>query len=112
MSRDIAEEDWKLLRDLQELSLNTACDRVLQRVAELVASRGAENHTYYQTLWTLMQDEDEQISLMFDSFKRSTAVNKVAMWRKNGLLSEEVFGKLTKETQEQLLAYESLWKQG
>ena len=111
MSRDIAEKDWKLLRDLQELTLNTACDRVLQRVTDLVASRGAENHTYYQKLWTLMQDEDEQIALMFDSFKRSTAVSKVAVWRKNGLLSDEVFGKLTEETQERLRAYESLWEQ-
>jgi len=81
---------------------------MLQRVAELVASRGSESHTYYQKLWKFMEDEDEQIALMFDDFKRSTAVSKLAIWRKNGLLSGEVFDNLTEETREHILDYNEL----
>jgi len=81
---------------------------MLQRVSTLVASRGAENHKYYQKLWKLMEDEDEQIALMFDDFKRSNAVFKLAIWRKNGVLSGQLFDNLTEETRVRILAYNGL----
>lgn len=102
MNDKIREKDWKIVRDLQGDVLNTACDRILQKVAKLVESRGSESHKNCKKLWKLMEQEDEQISLMFDDFKRSNAVFKLALWKKNDLLSDEVFDTLTEETREHI----------
>jgi hypothetical protein len=57
----------------------------------VIESRGAESHKYYLKLWKVMQEEDKEISLMFDDLKRSTAIFKLAMWKRNGILSGEDF---------------------
>ena len=46
--------------------------------------------------------KDEEISLMFDDLKRSTAIFKLAMWKKNGVLSGEDFEELLKIADESL----------
>ena len=108
LNNDIREKDWKLVRDLQGDVLNTACDRIMQKVEALAKSRGSENHKSYNKLWKLMEQEDEQISLMLDDFKRSNAVFKLAMWKKNGLISDEVFDTLTEETREHIRIYNEM----
>ena len=108
MTNDIQEKDWKIVRDLQKDTLNTACGRILQRAATLTESRGSESHQNYLKLYKLMRQEDKQISLMFDDFKRSNAIFKLAMWRKNDLLPDEVFNALTEETREHIQIYNEL----
>jgi hypothetical protein len=39
---------------------------------------------------------------MFDDLKRSTAIFKLAMWKKNGILSGEDFEELTEETKKHI----------
>ena len=102
MRRDIPEKDWKKLRSLKDSALNIACERIFEKIKKLIVSRGAENHKYYLKLWKLMRGEDKEISLMFDDLKRSTAIFKLAMWKKNGILSQESFDELSKETQEHI----------
>ena len=102
MRRDIPEKDWKKLRSLKDSALNIACERIFEKIKNLTVSRGAENHKYYLKLWKLMRVEDKEISLMFDDLKRSTAIFKLAMWKKNGILSKESFDELSKETQEHI----------
>jgi len=102
MGPDIQEKDWKKLRSLKDAALNIACERIFERIKNLTESRGAENHKYYLKLWELMRDEDEKISLMFDDLKRSTAIFKLAMWKKNGILSQESFDELSEETQNRI----------
>jgi hypothetical protein len=82
MSNDIPERDWKKLRALKDAALNIACERIFQNITKLIESRGAESHKYYLKLWKVMQEEDKEISLMFDDLKRSTAIFKLTMWKK------------------------------
>ena len=102
MRHNIAEKDWKKLRTLKDAALNIACERTFQKITKLIESRGAENHKYYLKLWKVLQEEDKEISLLFDDLKRSTAVFKLAMWKRNGLLSAEDFEELTEETQKRI----------
>jgi len=106
---DIQEKDWKIVRDLQGDALNTACDRIFQKVAILAESRGSESHKNYQKLYKLMKEEDKQIAQMFDNFKRSNAISKLARWKKNDLLSDEIFDALTEETRTRIQNYIQLW---
>ena len=102
MSYDIPERDWKKLRVLKDAALNIACERIFQNISKLIESRGAESHKYYLKLWKVLQKEDKEISLMFDDLKRSTAIFKLAMWKKNRILSGEDFEELTEETQKRI----------
>ena len=102
MSSDIPEKDWKKLRSLKDSSINIACERIFQKIKILIESRGSESHKYYLRLWKVMEKEDKEISLMFDDLKRSTAIFKLGMWKKNGVLSGEDFEELTEETQKRI----------
>ena len=102
MSRDIPERDWKKLRALKDTALNIACERIFIKINKVIESRGAESHKYYLKLWKVMEEEDKEISLMFDDLKRSTAIFKLAMWNRNGILSGKDFKELTEETQKRI----------
>jgi len=102
MNQKIPEKDWKKLRSLKDTALNIACERIFYKINSVIASRGAESHKYYLKLWKLMRAEDKEIGLMFDDLKRSTAIFKLAMWKKNGILSDEDFEALTEETQKRI----------
>lgn len=99
MSRDIPERDWKKLRSFKEAALNIACERIFQKVERLIESRGSESYKYYSKLWKVLREQDEEISLMFDDLKRSTAIFKLAVWKRNGILSDENFKEFSEETQ-------------
>ena len=104
MSRHIPEKDWKKLRSLIEPSLNIASERIFQRVEKLIASRGAESHKYYLKLWKILREHDQEIALMFDDLRRSTAIFKLAVWKRNGILSDENFNEFTEETQKRIVS--------
>ncbi len=102
MSRDIPERDWKKLRTLKDPALNIACERIFLKIERLVESRGAENHKYYLKLWKVMEEEDKEISLMFNELKRSTAIFKLSVWKRNRPLSDENFEEFSEETQRRI----------
>jgi len=102
MSSDIPEKDWKKLRSLKDTAINIACERIFQKISTLIESRGAESHKYYLKLWKVIEEEDKGISLLFDDLKRSTAIFKLAMWKKNGVLSVDDFEELTEKTRQRI----------
>jgi hypothetical protein len=97
--RAIPETDWKKLRALKTRALNDACARILDAVAQIVQNRDGREHAAYLALWELIQKEDAWIASMFDDFKRSTAVYKLAAWQRHGLVSERDLAWFTEETQ-------------
>ena len=102
MNHGIPEKDWKKLRALKETAINIACGRIFCKINTLIESRGSESHKYYLKLWKVMKAEDKEIGLMFDDLKRRTAIFKLAMWKRNGILSDEDFKELTEETQKRI----------
>jgi hypothetical protein len=97
--RAIPETDWKKLRALKTRALNDACARILDAVAQIVQKRDGREHEAYLELWELLQNQDAWIASMFDDFKRSTAVYKLAAWQRHGLVSERDVAGFTEETQ-------------
>lgn len=102
MPHDIPEKDWKKLRSLKEAALNIACERIFSKISSVIEDRGSGSYKYYLKLLKIMRAEDKEISLMFDDLKRSTAIFKLAMWKRNGILSGEDFQKFTAETQKHI----------
>ena len=102
MKDNISEKDWKKLRSLKDPALNIACERIFEKIKKLIESRGSESYKYYLKLWEKLREEDKEIALMFDDLRRSTAIYKLAMWKKNGILSNESFNELSEETREHI----------
>jgi hypothetical protein len=97
--RAIPETDWKQLRALKTRALNASCARILDAIAQIVPQRDEGEHEAYLALWELLQKRDAWIASLFDDFKRSTAVYKLAAWQRHGLVTESELGLFTEETQ-------------
>ena len=102
MIDDIPEKDWEKLRSFKDQALNIACERIFHKINKVIESRGAESHKSYSKLWKVMEEEDKEVSLLFDDLKRSTAIYKLAIWKRNGILSDDDFEELTEETQKHI----------
>ncbi len=92
------ETDWKKLRSLKEPLLQLACEKILYKLKQIIDNPQNNNHQTYLNLWKVLTKENEELSLMFDDLKRSTAVSKLAVWKKYGLISDNDFNQFTEET--------------
>ena len=90
----IAEKDWKLLRSMKEEKLNRACGEILQKLGKEIEYEENGEHKSYLKIWEILNAEDIKICDMFDELKRSNAIFKLAMWKQNGLLTEQEIGTL------------------
>ncbi|MEW6030462.1 MAG: peptide ABC transporter substrate-binding protein [Chloroflexota bacterium] len=99
MPRDFPEPDWKTLSRLKPLALDRLCQRILQESGGIVArAREGEHHRVYLDLYRHIHESDETVAVCFNDFKRSQAINILANWRMNDLLTEEEFASFSPET--------------
>ncbi|HVN70633.1 MAG TPA: hypothetical protein VMU10_01315 [Desulfomonilia bacterium] len=91
MERDFPESDWEKLRAWQGDLLEISCGRILEKITVLIAERKGGNHDCYLKLWDLMRHEDKELSDMFDDLKRSNAILKLALMRRNSVIPDERF---------------------
>ena len=109
--RNIAERDWKKLRDMKDDLLQVACGRILDKAAKLVAQRKDTDHKTYRALWKMLREEDREIALMFNDVKRSTAFFKLATWYSRGLIDNDVLQQFSAETRESVLLFSQGWSE-
>ena len=98
--RSIPEKDWKKLRAMKEDVLNITCERIFEKLEEIMEKREGKEHEAYLQLWKLLKQEDRKISIMFDDLKRSNAIHKLAAWKHNRVISEVRFAEFSDETQQ------------
>ncbi len=102
--RTIPERDWKQMRSMKDRVLKDACAGILADVESIVQKRDGRNHEAYLALWGLLKRRDAEIASMFDEFKRSTALFKLAAWDRHGLVSKSELALFTEETQDRVKA--------
>ena len=61
-------------------------------------------HKVYLQLWKFLEEQDREISIMFDDLKRSNAIHKLAAWKHNNVISDKRFAEFSDETQENVKA--------
>jgi len=98
MMNTIAEKDWKLLRKMKDEKLNIACETILAKINTVINNKGIENYKAYLNVCEIVDAEDKKIAEMFNDLKRSNAVIKLALWKRNGLLTESELGEFSPET--------------
>jgi hypothetical protein len=98
--KSFPERDWKKLKAMKGDMLNFACGRVFKKIEEIIKERKGKEHEVYLKVWKLMNNEDQEISLMFDDLKRSNAIHKLAAWKRNGVISNERFSEFSDDTKQ------------
>lgn len=87
--KDIREADWKRLRDLKPLALDRFCTRVLADIERTRSDATLSSHQRYLAIYDLIQKRDKELGRIFDGLSRSSAVGKLLLMHRAGLLSED-----------------------
>lgn len=98
----IPERDWQKLKAMKDRVLDAACRRVLEQAQQTLNHREGRNHEAYLELYKLMNDGDQQIALMFNDLRRSTAIFKLVAWQTQGLLTDQDLEEFSEETRQTL----------
>jgi len=96
--RDIKESDWKRLRDLKSVALERFCDRVLSDIDQARTDATATSHQRYLAIYKLIKQRDKELVDIFDDLKRSTALIKILLMQRAGLLTKDELAGFSEET--------------
>ncbi len=97
--RNFPESDWKKLRALKPNALDRFCARVLDRLQTTITPLPQQNaHQKYLDVWRIMREDDELLSILFDTWRRSNANIMFMGWVNHGLMTEEEFNAFSDET--------------
>lgn len=102
--KQIPEGDWKSVNIHKEQLRERFCDGVIQKLHQVFESRQEASHQTYCSMRKLLNLEDETLSFMFDDVKRTTAIMKLALWKKNGFLTDEAFSQYSEETRSKVIS--------
>lgn len=91
------ESDWKRLRDLKPIALDRFCGRVLADIERVSSDAAATSHQRYLAVYDLIQQRDKQLGRMFDGLSRSSAMGKLLLMHRAGLLTEDEFALFSEE---------------
>lgn len=86
--KQIREPDWKRLRDLKPIALDRFCSRVLDGIQQAFSDSGAGSHQRYLAIYDLIQKQDKELGQIFDGLSRSSAVGKLLLMHRAGLLTD------------------------
>jgi hypothetical protein len=87
--KDIKEADWKRLRDLKPIALDRFCTRVLADIERTSTDSNSSSHQRYLAIYDLIQKRDKELGRIFDGLSRSSAVGKLLLMHRAGLLNED-----------------------
>ena len=85
----ILEKDWKKIRAMKDEKLNAVCANILDEINQVIRNKEENNHKAYLKIWDIVNTRDKDVADMFNDLKRSNAVYKLALWYKNGYLTEK-----------------------
>ena len=98
--REIAEADWKVLRQLHTLALDRYCQGVLSEVGRLAAVADQSAHQRYLAVFAAIRERNCEIAETFDDLRRSTALLRLVSMRAKQLISDDEFSQFTAPTRE------------
>jgi hypothetical protein len=93
----IAESDWKVLRDLKTRALERCCQHILDAVRLASDAPAATAHERYLRVFRLIEEQDKELSEMFDDLRRSNATWRIGMMRNAGLITDEEYARFSEE---------------
>ncbi len=98
MMREIKESDWKVFRKLHPVAVERYCERVLAESESLHRDPTRSAHERYLALYRLFRERDKELARLFNDFRRSTALEYIAIIKGHGWLTAEEFAQFSEET--------------
>src|SRR5260221_13965412 len=98
MSRDIAESDWKILREYHPIALDRFCRRILEEIESVVADSSRSRHQRYLAIYQLIERRDPEIADAVNDMRRSKAAMLMCHLRNLCLLGAEECPRFDRET--------------
>ena len=95
--REIKESDWKVLRQLHPVALERFCKQALLRVDRINSDSSKSFHQKFLEIFYVTREGNEEIALVFDDLRRSTAMGHLFAMKSRGLLTEEEFSRFSPE---------------
>lgn len=106
MQINFPESDWKSLSRLKPLALDRLCQRILQKAGSVLdPMQEGGHHRAYLDLYKYIHTGDEKIANCFNDWRRSQALNILASWRLEKLLTDEEFNTFSPETRAMVEVY-------
>jgi hypothetical protein len=100
MSRTISEPDWKIFRQLHQVALERYCENILDDAQQALSDPSGTAHERYLVLYRLMEKRNKEVARIFNDFRRSTALQYLAVIQAEHLLTEEEMSRFSPETRE------------
>ncbi len=110
MLKDIPEPDWRQFRQVHKLLLDRFCQSALDDLAKAMESRDGTPHERYCRVYQLLKDRDKELSRVFDDYRRSTAIQQLAIMRLTELLTDEDLRRFSEETQRAVEGLASIFR--
>lgn len=108
---DFPEKDWKVLRKHKDHLLNSFCETVFDKLEKIKSDKSKSSHERYLILWKMLKKEDRKIGDMFNDWRRSRAIERIASMVANGVLNEEIFSEFSEYTRQIVSNYLGIWEQ-
>jgi hypothetical protein len=89
------ESDWKVFIKLKDKAIEKYCTLVLGESQKVILDKKNDVHNRYLLLYTLLQNRNKQMSILFDGHSRSKARIQLMLIRREGLVDEVLLAKLS-----------------
>ena len=97
---DFPESDWKTFRQVRELALERFCQRVLDKIEQIIRDPSLSQHQRYLKVFRFLRDRDDELAQAFNDPRRSRMILQLVMVHKYGLLTPDELGRFTARTRE------------
>lgn len=98
----IAETDWKRLRQVKELALERLCASILDECQAIILREGSTSHERYLALYRHIHDRDKDVAEAFNGLSRSTGLDRLATMCALGLITDQELAEFSAETQQKV----------
>jgi hypothetical protein len=98
MTGDLPESDWRLFRQLREVTLERLCERALKEVAVAARDAARTNHERYLNVFRLLKERDRELADAFNDPRRSRMIRQLAAMHALRLLEPDELAGFTPRT--------------
>ncbi len=98
MPHDFPESDWKVFRELREVTLDRFCRRVLDEIEPLRLDPSRSHHERYLDVFAFLRERDEELAFAFNDPRRSQMIVQLAAMHAYGLVEPNELGRFTPGT--------------
>ena len=105
MQSDIAERDWKVFKELHPIAMDRFFEKTVKDLQQPLWTKNKPAQERFWDAWTYATRQQEQTAILFDDFRRSTAILQARMIHANHLYSDEEVARFSPEMRDRLRAF-------